>query len=128
MRLRDFISLVEQAMEEEPTQQPVYYHVTLTDNLKSIMERGLMPSVGERSKKIGEPAAVFLFPSEEDAETAVGSWLGDEVDEDEPLALLRVTVPPEIKVEQTQGADFDCWSRERIPPECIQIVDKNFGG
>ena len=54
------------------------YHVSLLRNLKSIMKVGLEPRIGERSKEIGETEkAVYLFPTIDDMNCALGQWLGD---------------------------------------------------
>lgn len=113
---------------EEP-RQVEFYHVTLTDNLSSIMEKGLIPSVGERSKKMGEHAATFLFGNEQDAEDAVTNWLGDQFEEEQQLALLRVTIPVNegIEVIQTEGADYEFYTKHHIPAKWIQVIDKNYG-
>lgn len=104
-----------------------FYHVTLTDNLKEIMERGLRPTIGERSKKMGEQSAIFLFGTEEQAEEAVMNWLGDQFDEEKPLALLQVTIPVNegIEVVQTEDAEHEFYTTHAIPAKWIKIISKN---
>jgi hypothetical protein len=121
MRLRDLIDLVESMENRDST----FYHVTLTENLPSIMEKGLLPTIGDRSKKIGENSCVFLFPTRDEAEQGVDNWLGDEVEEDKALALLEVTLPPEIEVFQTEGVDWEFYTRVTIPPQCLSILSRN---
>ena len=42
------------------------------------MKVGLEPRIGERSKEIGETEkAVYLFPTIDDMNCALGQWLGD---------------------------------------------------
>ena len=42
------------------------------------MRDGLQPRIGERSAELGEPVPrVYLFPSREDCDTALCSWLGE---------------------------------------------------
>ena len=53
------------------------YHVTPARNLPSIQEKGLLPTIGERSLALGEgQEAVYLFPSREDVDNALSNWLG----------------------------------------------------
>jgi hypothetical protein len=67
------------------------YHVTPASNLLSILERGLIPAIGERSKKIEDVPYVFLFASKDDLETALYQWLGQEFEDlDEELLFLEV--------------------------------------
>lgn len=70
----------------------IAYHVTLTANVDSILKQGLVPKVGERSGLLGEPhPAIYLFHSLEDLDTALGQWLGDEL-EDEDIRILFVNL------------------------------------
>jgi hypothetical protein len=67
------------------------YHVTPASNLLSILERGLIPAIGERSNKIEDVPYVFLFASKDDLETALYQWLGQEFEDlDEELLFLEV--------------------------------------
>ena len=69
-----------------------YWHVTLTSALPDITKNGLVPSVRDRSTKMGEShPRVYLFQERDDAEDAVMGWLGEEhPDENIKLALLRI--------------------------------------
>lgn len=49
-----------------------FYHVSEKKNLESIMKNGLIPQVGERSKEFNEAPSVFLFPTKDDTELALG--------------------------------------------------------
>lgn len=71
----------------------VAYHVTPEMNLQSIRDHGLTASIGDRSEDMGEErSAVYLFPSLEDLESALGGWLGECFEEDEDLAVLEVNI------------------------------------
>lgn len=124
MRIRDLIDLVESIDHHDRT----FYHVTLTDNLPSIMERGLVPTVGERSKKVAEGSAVFLFPDEDHAADALGGWLGDQFEDDDDIhfALIEVTLLPDMVVHKSEGIDWEYWVRDVIPPQCLRVVKTNF--
>lgn len=121
MRLRDLIDLVESMENRDRT----YYHVTLTENLPAIMEQGLNPTIGERSKKLGEHACVFLFPSRDAAEDAVSGWMGEQFDDDQPLALLEVIVPAEIEIFQTENVEWECFTKAAIPASCLKILSRD---
>lgn len=129
--LRSWIDLVESLLSEEQVEESIgaesrtFYHITYTENLPSILQRGLLPSVGERSRRMGETSAVFMFPSRDEAETALMNWLGEELDDSKAVALLELTLMPEIEVKETKGAEFEVYTKNRIPPECIRVLEKN---
>lgn len=105
----------------------ILYHATLKSNLDSILEKGLVPQVGLRSKKIGETPAVFLFPSYEDCTNALGNWLGEEFDEIEPyqeVISLKVSLPDNFPLENS--APYEKISRQKIDPQYIEYF-KNEG-
>ena len=69
----------------------LFYHLTPRRNLEAILSQGLKPSIGERSKALGEAEArIYLFDSKESLEDALGNWLGEEFDEDEELVALSI--------------------------------------
>lgn len=121
MRIRELINLVEHYGVSR-----TYYHVTLVDNLANISEHGLMPSVGDRSRQLGESSAIFLFPDQESAEDAVMGWLGDQFEEDDTFALLEVHVPEDIEVLKTDGVDWEIYVKAQIPPTCIKVLSRDF--
>lgn len=104
-----------------------YYHVSLKENLESIMNKGLIPQIGERSMELGEDEAVFLFPTKEDMDTALGQWLGDwfeaEVDESEEVVLmsLEITLPDDFLILDS-SVDYEKISKDTIPPQYIKYL------
>jgi hypothetical protein len=71
-----------------------YYHITPSKNVRKILKRGLLPSIGDRSKKIPEELpAIYLFNNLNDLEDAVMNWLADEFNEDEELTALIISIP-----------------------------------
>lgn len=116
---------VEPATEEvtEANGNKVAYHVTPTQNLRSVMKNGLVPNIGDRSSKIaGEQSGIYLFPSVEAAEDAVMNWLGDEFDEDEPLTLLKVNIDG-LEKYISQGADYELIVNTNIEPNRIKKLN-----
>ena len=79
-----------------------FYHVTPSENVKSIMKTGLRPSVGDRSKKLNEKPSTFLFKNKDDAEDAMMNWMGDEL-ENTPTNLLKIKLPPHIKAHKSSA-------------------------
>ena len=115
-------NLEEEKYDELPEK---VYHVTPSENLDSIMSKGLMPDVGDRSRKIeGEKPAVYCFPDKNSMEDAVMNWLGDEFDEDEPLALLEIFTTG-LKGQVTDGAQYEVAITSIIPPQNIRILSKD---
>lgn len=112
MGMRHFIQIVENA------QEGVFYHVTPSVNVPNIRKHGLDPQAGERSQKMGDHG-IYLFGSTEDAEDAVMNWLGNEFEEDEPLTLLKVSLPAGARV--TREA-FEIVCHEPIPADHIEVV------
>jgi len=101
------------------------YHVTLADNLGSIMSRGLIPQIGDRARKIeGEKPAVYCFPDKVSMEDAVMNWLGDEYDEDDQLALLEIDTTG-LKGQVTDGAQYEVAITDSIPVDNIRILSRD---
>lgn len=103
------------------------YHVTPISNLNSIMKVGLIPKIGERSEGIESEPGIFLFPTYEDCETALGQWLGREFDEIEPyeeLVTLKIELPINFPLEET--CEWERISRKKIEPKYISFY-KNEG-
>lgn len=101
------------------------YHVTKKENLPSILRNGIIPQIGERSSDCKEQFPyVFLFPSEEDKNTALSSWLGLCFDENEELVSLKLDLPDEFPI-KAGDVEFEVLSEITIP-SCyiVQIEDE----
>lgn len=99
-----------------------YWHITPEENVNSILENGLIPQIGARSRNADEPVpAIYLFGSKEEAEDAAMNWLGDEFEEteEENLALLQVKIPTNIEVKKEA---FEYQVFEPIPAENIKVI------
>lgn len=97
------------------------YHVTYAEGVSSILRDGLVPRRGLRSCSLGEGReAVFLFPSLEDVEDALMNWLGEEMDDDKPLALLEVQLPPDLSFRSEVA--WEMIVEDLIPPDCIRVL------
>lgn len=102
------------------------YHVTLMENVESILKDGLIPQIGERSREFGEEfEAVYMFPSIDDMECALGQWLGewynDEYGEEIPLASLEITVPDQFPIENGV-VEYEVFSKIIIPGKFIKFL------
>lgn len=99
-----------------------FWHVTPCKNVASIMEKGLIPQIGKQSQKLGEDSnGVYLFDDVDMMEDAVMNWLGDELDEDGELCLLKITVPAQFMKSSIVFDGFSCVATSIIPPEYIEI-------
>lgn len=99
----------------------IHYHVTPLTNVERILRVGLTPLIGERSAKIGETEpAIYLFPTEQDCETALMGWLDNEFEEEEQLAILEIQLPYELTT-HTSEAEYEVLVKELIPPSHIRL-------
>ena len=98
------------------------FHLTTRHLISKILQEGLLPELGKRSSQCEEVEAIFLFTSMEAVEDAVLNWFGDEVGEEVPLGVLKVTLPDSweenIFVDPNVGYEAVC--KAPIPPEFIQ--------
>jgi hypothetical protein len=103
-----------------------YYHITPAKNVASIKEKGLVPQVGDRSRKLKEKSGIYLFNSKEDAEDGVDNWLGDEFPEGEPLATLRVDLPKDHPVTADPHLpDAHSFTNAAIHPKHITVESRD---
>lgn len=116
MRMRDLF---------EDSQIKKFYHVTPEDNLPSIMSKGIIPTVGERSAQLDDVEAVFLFHDIIDIDDAVTNWLGDEFDEDANLVCLEVSLSVDDPNIVESGAGYETMYTSVIPPERIKLLGIN---
>jgi hypothetical protein len=107
-----------------PKLPEVFYHVTLAEHVESIREHGLLPRIGERSELLGEASErVYLFDTRESAYDALGSWLGEEFEEEElvllsvPAAAVREPTPSFPEAETS----FEWTSADRVPGERFTV-------
>ena len=101
---------------------PLYCHVTPQANLCRISVHGLVPQCGRRSADRGDAAAVYLFRSAEAMQDALMNWFGDLFDEESPLAILAVRLPPHWPLHETPHAPWEVSSRTPIPPRFLQYL------
>ena len=98
----------------------IFYHVSSRKNLKSIMDIGLVPTIGERSSEALESTpAIFCFTSQSHCEDALMNWLGDAYDDDEELVILALS--PEQSPVLTDAL-FEVCFIESIPSSRILAV------
>lgn len=92
------------------------YHVTSKEKLDSIMAEGLIPLIGENSKRVGEFGKHVYLCSEDH----VGYWkiiLGRKV-------VLRVNVINESDLKKHEYGLYDEYMYDwNIPPENIELSD-----
>jgi hypothetical protein len=128
MKLQELFDLINIpiTIKEETIDKMEFFHITRHENLPSIMRKGLVPAIGERSNKIGEDRdAIYLFEDKDTAEDALMNWLGDEYDEDESLTMLKVAIP--VNSMNIYNIVFDGFSYvafKAIPPEYISVEEE----
>ena len=117
--MRHWITLV------EATAPAYYYHVTLTKNLPSIQSQGLLPQRGPLSTLAGEGRpAIYLFRTLDAVEDGVANWMGDYLPDDEPLALLKVTLPADVRTKRNANQfGYEFIVHQPIPPDHLGSVD-----
>lgn len=97
------------------------YHITPLVNVSSILKDGLHPMIGDRSSKLNElEPAVYLFPDMDAAENAWMNWLGEELEEENEVALLAVELPPDACTVDSVGYEVVVLSV--IPPSSIKVL------
>lgn len=106
-----------------------FYHVASRTNLEAITEEGLAPRVGERSARLGEAESrIYLFDSQASAEDALGSWLGDEYDDEDELVLLSTdasnvqTAKPSFEDDE-DGVSWEWTTKYKIPGNELKVED-----
>lgn len=98
------------------------YHITPAINLKSIIQHGLIPQIGSNAQAIGETKpAIYLFPTIEDSDTALGSWLDDLYDDNEDLIRLSITCPNELIHRST--VEYELVSYHHIQAKYITKIE-----
>ncbi|MFP3728792.1 hypothetical protein U8V72_26760 [Priestia filamentosa] len=97
-----------------------FYHVTLKNNLSSILLSGLFPQVGERSAKYKDPR-VLIFSNKIALEDAIMSWLDEEFSEEEELVLLGIQLPVNFPLESE--VPYEVISRQIIDSKYIKLFE-----
>lgn len=101
------------------------FHVTLRENLAFILDEGLVPSLGDRSRAAGEKSpAVFLFTSREVLEAGLSSWLGEAFDEDAELIVIKCRYAGRAF---SQAVEWEIAVSEPIPVTSIVNVVDEYG-
>lgn len=98
------------------------YHVTLMSNLASILDRGLIPQIGDNSKELGETEdRVYAFVNKVETENALLNWLGEIYEEvEEDLVILEIDDSHfEFIFDNNGNVFFECYAYNRIPPSAI---------
>jgi len=102
----------------------IYYHVTLTSNIASILENGLNPSTPDDME---DENGVYMFRSLDDVHNALMNWLGeryeDRYGEDIDLAILSIDSRGVSNKKFNQSVGYEIMSYNRIPPEFIRVVE-----
>jgi hypothetical protein len=105
--IREFIEFINHQKNIKLLIKNKIYHVTQKKNLEKILEQGLLPKKGSRSKEFGEiEKAIFFFPTREDCQNALGSWLGNYFHSD--IVILEVLLPEDTHVKSDVSYEVAC--------------------
>lgn len=97
------------------------FHVTPAVNVPAILQDGLLPQVGPRSRQLESEAGIFVFLELDALEDALANWMMDAFDEGVSLALLAVDLTGRGDVRQT-GAEYERCVMALVAPADIQII------
>lgn len=98
----------------------IFYHVTLKENLDKILKEGLIPQIGDRALECGDTEKkIYLFPTLQHMNEALGSWLGIEFETEEIVSLL-IRIPKNFVLEEGE-VEYEVYSKEPIPKNCIMF-------
>lgn len=103
----------------------MHYHVTPSKNLGSIMQVGLVPAIGARSKAFGETVPrVYLFTGLDACENALINWLGEEFEHlaDEGLVILEIASNG-LSGDSGVAFEFAC-SSVVSPDRILRVLDE----
>ena len=101
-----------------------YFHVTPRDNVRDILKHGLVPDIGPRSADAGEiKKQIYLFASYGDVEDAMLNWLGDEMEDLDPV-MLRVDIPVAFAESHVHNEtnSFEHVCDAPVPPDSIILL------
>lgn len=99
-----------------------YYHVTLSSNVESIMEKGSIPQIGDRCLEIGDTEKyVWLVSTFGDAREAIGPWHSKRISGDIEFSILEIEVEDSFPI--IVFNEYEMVSSNNIKPDCI----KNLG-
>lgn len=100
-----------------------YYHVTMKENMESILENGLIAQIGCNSEFMYEEEnSVFLFVSVEAMKDALSSWLNMCFEQDWELVSFEVELPDDFRLFKTNN-EWEMRSVLNIPPAYIRFYD-----
>ncbi len=95
------------------------FHVTTFKNYKKIKKNGLIPMIGENSKKMKEPIpAIYFFKNLIDVQDALSSWMSDFFPEEDRLIVLEVKLKDESIVKESD-AGYEVMVFEKISKNLI---------
>ena len=111
------------AVRKGPVAPETAFHVTSAQSVDSILRDGLRASRGPRSEQMEDDERVFVFNSRISAEDAVGSWLGDQFDDEEQLILLSIDARGlDLEPSFDDDESFEWSSQQSIAASRVSVV------
>ena len=99
---------------------PIFYHVTLSRNVPSILKNGILPSI---NKEMSDKKAVYMFKDRDELEDTLMNWLDDKFPENAPLSILKINGTG-LNIEHDPNVGFEVLTQNIIPPSKIIDVEK----
>lgn len=97
------------------------FHVTKEENYVSIKKEGLIPLIGENSKKMNENIpAIYFFKNLESVQDALSGWLSDCFSEEEKLIILEVKIKDESIINNSE-AEYELIVNQKISKDLISL-------
>lgn len=114
------------SLYEQAQHLPTVYHVTPTRNLNSILEKGIEPRIGPRSRRLGEKIpGIYCFPTIDDIEDALDNWLFYEFSESTLFALIRIWIPGNVR--SSQEVEWEIILHGAVPSSNIKVLSRDLG-
>ncbi len=100
----------------------LFYHVTETSSVPSILKEGLQPRLGPRSDVMEDAPAIFCFTSYEAMEDGVTNWISEEFNEEVRLSLLVIDATG-LDYEIRNGLAWEACFTTAIPSNRITVQE-----
>lgn len=98
------------------------FHVTDKNGLTGITQQGFKPSIGPRSRRLGEKKeAIYFFRKREFVDDAVCGWMGDVFPPSSQLYCLEIELPEHIPFSSDPNfGEVEAIVEVAIPPTSVK--------
>ena len=100
-----------------------YFHVSPGRNLPEILQNGLEPRIGPRSDAYGErQPCIYAFRDAEALEDALGGWLDQVFDANEPLLCLAIDADGLELIDDPEIPQYEVQIPVLVDPSRISVL------